>query len=250
MSDIAIHMQGLSKRYRIGVAQPRYSTLRDTLASLVTSPLRRLRRGGADDGEELWALKDVSCDIQRGDVVGIIGKNGAGKSTLLKILARITDPSEGVAEIHGRVGSLLEVGTGFHPELERPRKCLLENGAILGMKKIEIDRRFDEIIAFAEVERFVDTPVKNYSTGMYLAVWPSRSPAHLEPGDPDRRCRGTGCRRHRLPKQVPGQNAGCCGTRPHGPVRKLSQPRPPWPNCADGAWSWIARQSARISYRG
>jgi len=188
MSDFAIRCDGLSKRYRIG-EQERYRALRDVITDAAASPFRRLRsvldgrRGTGDrtnghgssvfgqpssDGY-IWALDDVSFEVKRGEVVGIIGRNGAGKSTLLKILSRITKPTKGSAEIHGRVGSLLEVGTGFHPELTG-RENIYLNGAILGMRKVEIDRKFDEIVAFAEVEKFVDTPVKRYSTGMYVRL--------------------------------------------------------------------------------
>jgi len=183
MSDIAIRVENLSKRYRIGERE-RYLALRDVLTEALSSPFRRLkggnrREGGEDESRFIWALKDVSFEVKRGEVVGIIGRNGAGKSTLLKILSRITEPTGGYAEIHGRVGSLLEVGTGFHPELTG-RENIYLNGAILGMKKAEIDRKFDEIVDFAEIERFIDTPVKHYSSGMYVRLAFAVA-AHLEP---------------------------------------------------------------------
>ena len=161
MSNVAIRVEGLSKQFRIGSAE-RYRTLRDALTDTLTAPLRLLRNGGAAKApaETIWALKDVSFDVKHGEVIGIIGRNGAGKSTLLKILSRITEPTRGHAEIHGRVGSLLEVGTGFHPELTG-RENIFLNGAILGMNKAEIRRKFDDIVAFAEVETFIDTPVKH-----------------------------------------------------------------------------------------
>jgi len=172
MSDVAIRVENLGKQYRIGKRE-RYQTLRDTLTDTVTAPFRWLRNGGSANGngapDHIWALKDVSFEIPRGEVVGIIGRNGAGKSTLLKVLSRITEPTEGHAEIHGRVGSLLEVGTGFHPELTG-RENIYLNGAILGMHKAEIARKFDEIVAFAEIEKFLDTPVKHYSSGMYMRL--------------------------------------------------------------------------------
>ena len=181
MSDIAIRCVGLSKQYRIG-QQERYRALRDVIAEGAASAFRRLRSALASNGNgnpksetrnpkfnSIWALDDVSFEIKRGDVVGIIGRNGAGKSTLLKILSRITKPTRGHADINGRVGSLLEVGTGFHPELTG-RENIYLNGAILGMRKAEIERKFDEIVAFAEVEQFIDTPVKRYSSGMYVRL--------------------------------------------------------------------------------
>jgi homopolymeric O-antigen transport system ATP-binding protein len=174
MSNIAIRVQGLSKQYTIGLAQRRHDTLRDHITDSLKSLFRPSRRSATT----LWALKDVSFEINKGDVVGIIGRNGAGKSTLLKILSRITEPTEGRCEIHGRVGSLLEVGTGFHGELTGRENVYL-NGAILGMKKCEIERKFDEIVAFAEVERFIDTPVKRYSSGMYVRLAFAVA-AHLE----------------------------------------------------------------------
>lgn len=184
MSDTAIICENLSKQFVIGKRLANYKTLRDTLAEAVTSPFRRARRlwrgeSLALGGETIWALKDVSFEIKQGDVVAIIGRNGAGKSTLLKILSRITEPSSGFAETRGRVGSLLEVGTGFHPELTGRENTFL-NGAILGMSKSEIKRKFDEIVAFSEIERFIDTPVKYYSSGMYVRLAFSVA-AHLDP---------------------------------------------------------------------
>ena len=179
MSEIAIRADGLGKRYRIG-ARERYKTLRDSLTEAFTAPFRRRVREAADEAENtFWAVKDVSFDVKRGEVIGIIGRNGAGKSTLLKILSRITEPTEGQVRIHGRVASLLEVGTGFHPELTG-RDNIHLNGAILGMKKAEIRRQFDAIVDFAEVERFVDTPVKHYSSGMYMRLAFAVA-AHLNP---------------------------------------------------------------------
>jgi len=184
MSAPIISVEGLGKRYRIRHQQEgqRYVALRDVLASKL-SPRRWLAKNGngrhppAD--EDFWALKDVSFDIQQGEVVGIIGRNGAGKSTLLKILSRITEPTEGRVTLRGRVASLLEVGTGFHPELTG-RENIFLNGAILGMSRADIVRRFDAIVAFAEVERFLDTPVKRYSSGMYVRLAFAVA-AHLEP---------------------------------------------------------------------
>lgn len=176
MNDVAIRCEGLAKQYRIGKRES-YKALRDVITDVVAAPFRRLRaaarhsKNGNGNGEKptIWALKDVSFEIRRGEVVGIIGRNGAGKSTLLKILSRITEPTKGRADIWGRVGSLLEVGTGFHPELTG-RDNIFLNGAILGMRKAEIARKFDEIVAFAEVEKFIDTPVKRYSSGMYVRL--------------------------------------------------------------------------------
>lgn len=182
MSDVAIRVENLSKRYRIGQREG-YLALRDVLARGLKAPFRLLKRDPQNlsrrSNEYIWALKDVSFEVKRGEVVGIIGRNGAGKTTLLKILSRITEPTEGYAEVRGRVGSLLEVGTGFHPELTG-RENIYLNGAILGMKKREIDRKFDEIVAFAEVEKFIDTPVKYYSSGMYVRLAFAVA-AHLEP---------------------------------------------------------------------
>jgi lipopolysaccharide transport system ATP-binding protein len=186
MGDIAIQVNNLGKEYRIGVRQEAYRTLRDALSGALAAPFRRAGRllrgesGGAADLEQrFWALKELSFDVHRGEVVGIIGRNGAGKSTLLKILSRITEPTTGSARIYGRVGSLLEVGTGFHSELTG-RDNIYLNGAILGMRHAEIDRKFDEIVSFAEVEQFIDTPVKHYSSGMYLRLAFAVA-AHLEP---------------------------------------------------------------------
>jgi len=186
MDDIAIRVRGIGKEYRIGARQQSYRTLRDSLVDLVMSPLRRvagvLRHSSAGFGpsnDSIWALRDVSFDVQPGEVVGLIGRNGAGKSTLLKILSRITEPTTGSAEIRGRMGTLLEVGTGFHAELTG-RENIYLNGAILGMTRAEIARNFDEIVAFAEVEKFIDTPVKHYSSGMYLRLAFAVA-AHLRP---------------------------------------------------------------------
>lgn len=180
MSDVAIRVEGLSKRYSIK-RRERYKTLRESLMEAITSPFRRLSNfcSSIIENSYIWALKDVSFEVKRGEVVGIIGPNGAGKTTLLKILSRITEPTEGHAEIHGRVGSLLEVGTGFHPELTG-RENIYLNGAILGMRKAEIGRKFDEIADFAEIEKFIDTPVKRYSSGMYVRLAFAVA-AHLEP---------------------------------------------------------------------
>lgn len=202
MSDTAIRVENLGKLYRIGGNGQRHDTLRDAvsaavrgLSSIVHRPGRADHRPQAARGDDassivrrpssrpkdavFWALRDVSFEVKRGEVIGVIGRNGAGKSTLLKILSRITEPTTGRAEIHGRVGSLLEVGTGFHPELTG-RENIYLNGAILGMKRVEIARRFDEIVAFAEIDRFLDTPVKRYSSGMYVRLAFAVA-AHLEP---------------------------------------------------------------------
>jgi lipopolysaccharide transport system ATP-binding protein len=196
MSKPIISIDRLGKRYRIThqVVNRRYVTLRDVIARKLAAPFRvlngRLRKsasGSRDSGrrhappgiEDFWALKDVSFDIHSGDVLGVIGRNGAGKSTLLKILSRITEPTEGRVRINGRVASLLEVGTGFHPELTGRENVFL-NGAILGMKRAEIRSKFDELVAFAEIDKFLDTPVKRYSSGMYVRLAFSVA-AHLEP---------------------------------------------------------------------
>jgi len=192
MSDIAIKVVGLSKRFRIGANHQlhNYKTLRDRIASTASAPFRgakhllngngngrAIKRSPASD--TIWALDDVSFEIEQGEIVGIIGRNGAGKSTLLKILSRITEPTKGYADIFGRVGSLLEVGTGFQPELTG-RENIFLNGSILGMRNAEIKKKFDQIVAFAEVEKFVDTPVKHYSSGMYVRLAFAVA-AHLDP---------------------------------------------------------------------
>jgi lipopolysaccharide transport system ATP-binding protein len=199
MPDLAIKVENLSKLYKIGVRQEGYKTLRESIMNSLTAPWRRIKGclqsavsnpssavsgqrstvNGQRSDNTIWALKDVSFDVKRGEVVGIIGRNGAGKTTLLRILSRITEPTEGRAEIHGRVGSLLEVGTGFHPELTG-RENIYLNGAILGMRKAEIKGKFDEIVDFAEIEKFMDTPVKRYSSGMYVRLAFAVA-AHLEP---------------------------------------------------------------------
>jgi lipopolysaccharide transport system ATP-binding protein len=178
MANTVIRVENLSKLYRIGASRKRHDDLRDLLAGAA----KRLMRPGnraAQREDTIWAIKDVSFEVKQGEVVGIIGRNGAGKSTLLKVLARITEPTEGCIEITGRVGSLLEVGTGFHPELTG-RENIYLNGAVLGMKKKEIDRKFDEIVDFAEVNKFIDTPVKRYSSGMYVRLAFAVA-AHLDP---------------------------------------------------------------------
>src|SRR4051812_20354576 len=157
-----IQVEGLSKQYQIGSHEAAYFTLRESLMQL-------FRRGKHAPAEFIWALRNLSFEAMPGDVIGVIGRNGAGKSTLLKIISRITEPTAGQIDLYGRVGSLLEVGTGFHPELSG-RENILLNGAILGMRRAEILRKFDEIVAFAEVEKFIDTPVKRYSSGMYLRL--------------------------------------------------------------------------------
>ncbi|MGO4685371.1 ABC transporter ATP-binding protein [Hyphomicrobium sp. 2TAF46] len=188
MTDIVIRADRLGKRYVLGhrTERERYTALRDVLARSTTRLLRTaldVARGqqlvDGDEREEFWALNDISFELKRGDVVGVVGRNGAGKSTLLKVLSRITEPTRGRVEIRGRLASLLEVGTGFHPELSG-RENIYLNGAILGMRRAEIERKFDEIVAFAEVEKFLDTPVKRYSSGMYVRLAFAVA-AHLEP---------------------------------------------------------------------
>jgi lipopolysaccharide transport system ATP-binding protein len=177
---LAIRAEGLGKRFRVGPRVP-YGSLRDALSAAFTAPGRLFTRARADRSREdlIWALSDVSFEVSHGEVVGIVGRNGSGKSTLLKILSRITEPTAGAAEVHGRIGSLLEVGTGFHPELTG-RENVFVNGAILGMRRAAIVRQFDEIVAFAEVDRFIDTPVKHYSSGMQMRLAFAVA-AHLEP---------------------------------------------------------------------
>ncbi|MFZ3148265.1 MAG: ABC transporter ATP-binding protein [Methanothrix sp.] len=180
MDEIAIHVENLGKRYRIGQRE-QYKTFRDAIANAVYKPFKCLKHGlsSKNGNEYFWALKDVSFNISQGEVLGIIGKNGSGKSTLLKILSRITMPTEGCAKLYGRVGSLLEVGTGFHPELTG-RENIFLSGSVLGMEKREIENRFDDIVRFSEIEKFLDTPVKRYSSGMYVRLAFAVA-AHLEP---------------------------------------------------------------------
>ena len=176
MPRTTIDVKGIGKKYRVGERE-KYRSLRDTVARALRSPFEALNRNR--DDQTFWALRDVSFEIQEGEAVGLIGRNGAGKSTLLKILSRITEPTEGRAQIYGRVGSLLEVGSGFHSELTG-RENIYLNGAILGMKRAEIERKFDEIVDFAEVEKFLDTPLKRYSSGMHMRLAFAVA-AHLEP---------------------------------------------------------------------
>src|SRR5499427_9250101 len=181
MSSEAIVIEKLGKRYTIGAPQTRDTTLRETVMSFVTAPWQRFRHlaGDSSAATRFWALQDVSVRVDVGEVIGIVGPNGAGKSTLLKILSRITPPTTGFVDLTGRVSSLLEVGTGFHPELTGRENVFL-NGAILGMYRAEIRRKFDAIVGFAELEKFIDTPVKYYSSGMYVRLAFSVA-AHLEP---------------------------------------------------------------------
>lgn len=178
MSDIVISIENLGKQYTIGRQKEPYSTLRDTLTKSIKGMFNLSHRNKMKR-ETIWALKNINFELKQGELVGIIGRNGAGKTTLLKILSRITEPTEGCVRLRGRVGSLLEVGTGFHPELTGRENVYL-NGAILGMKKVEIEHKFDEIVAFAEVEKFLDTQVKFYSSGMYMRLAFSVA-AHLDP---------------------------------------------------------------------
>jgi lipopolysaccharide transport system ATP-binding protein len=184
MADIAIRAEGLAKRYSIGTQVNQYGRLTESMWNGITAPIRKLRGLGAVEesapsAEEFWALRDVSFELGKGEVLGVIGRNGAGKTTLLKLLSRITEPTAGRARLNGRVGALLEVGTGFHPELTGRENVFL-NGGILGMRRAEIKQKFDEIVEFAEVERFIDTPVKRYSSGMFVRLAFAVA-AHLEP---------------------------------------------------------------------
>src|SRR5260370_11372847 len=174
-----IKVENLSKQYRIGEHRESYAAWRDTIAGCVRAPLNRLRRNGHAAKNTIWALKDVGFEVLPGEVLGVIGRNGAGKSTLLKILSRITDPTTGQVDLYGRVGSLLEVGTGFHPELTG-RENIFLNGSMLGITRKEIERKFDQIVDFSGVETFIDTPVKRYSSGMYVRLAFAVA-AHLEP---------------------------------------------------------------------
>ena len=176
MSNLALRVEDIGKQYNI-FQESQYTTLRDKIVEVVKSPMKTLLN--PTGSQKFWALRNVSFSLEHGQVLGVIGKNGAGKSTLLKILSRVVEPTEGEAEIHGRVGSLLEVGTGFHPELTG-RENIFLNGAILGMKKTEIEKKFEEIVAFSEIDKFIDTPVKRYSSGMYMRLAFAVS-AHLEP---------------------------------------------------------------------
>ncbi len=174
-----IKIENLSKRYKLGTRGASYTTLREAVSNIARSPLKMISRNDLNEKNSFWALRDVGFEVEPGEIVGIIGRNGAGKSTLLKILARVTEPTEGRIELYGNANSLLEVGTGFHPELTG-RENIFVNGAILGMKNFEIKRLFDEIVAFAEIEKFLDTAVKHYSSGMYMRLAFSVA-AHLNP---------------------------------------------------------------------
>jgi lipopolysaccharide transport system ATP-binding protein len=179
MSDVVVSVEGLGKRYRIAHQRERYGRLTESLSGAVRAPFDRLRGKPMATTEWFWALRDVAFELRQGTVVGVIGRNGAGKSTLLKILSRITEPTTGTARLNGRTGSLLEVGTGFHPELSG-RENIYLSAAVLGMRRGEIDRRFDEIVEFAGVEQFLDTPVKRFSSGMQVRLGFAVA-AHLEP---------------------------------------------------------------------
>ena len=187
MSDIVIRVENISKQYKIGALQKRHETWAEALSRAILAPVRVLssaldghdRQPQMNGDDTIWALTDVSFEVKRGEIVGLIGSNGSGKSTLFKILSRITEPTAGFADITGRVGSLLEVGTGFQPQLTGRENVYL-NGAIMGMKRAEIERKFDEIVAFSEVEKFIDTPVKHYSSGMYMRLAFAVA-AHLDP---------------------------------------------------------------------
>lgn len=178
MSNIAIRIDNICKRYYLG-RRERYLALRDVLTNTLKAPLRIFARNNQSEPEQIWALKDICLEVRQGEIIGMIGRNGAGKSTLLKVLTRITKPSSGRAQVWGRVGSLLEVGTGFHPELTG-RENIYMSGSILGMKKVEIQKKFDEIVVFSGIEKFLDTPAKHYSSGMYTRLGFAVA-AHLEP---------------------------------------------------------------------
>src|SRR4029078_576301 len=179
MNRVIIKGEHISKQYTLGVTHTAHHTLRDELAGAVKSVFRKHNNGTNGKDNTIWALNDVSFEVSRGEVIGIVGRNGAGKSTLLKILSRITEPTSGRIELYGRVGSLLEVGTGFHPELTG-RENIFLNGVIMGMKRKELARKFDEIVAFADIDKFIDTPVKRYSSGLYVRLAFAVA-AHLEP---------------------------------------------------------------------
>lgn len=179
MSEIVVSVAGLGKRYRIGHQRDPYGRLTESISGALRAPLERLRGRSRDTSEWFWALRDVSFDLRQGDVVGVIGRNGAGKTTLLKVLSRITEPTTGQAVLNGRIGSLLEVGTGFHPELSG-RENIFMSAAVLGMSRNDVLRRFDEIVEFAGVETFLDTPIKRYSSGMQVRLGFAVA-AHLEP---------------------------------------------------------------------
>ena len=233
MNDIAIRVENLSKQYRIGATTEGYRTLRDTAVDILSWPYRAARSifqpsaYSIQQTTRIWALRDVSFDVKRGQVLGIIGRNGAGKSTLLKILSRVTEPTEGQAEIHGRVGSLLEVGTGFHPELTG-RENIYLNGAILGMKRTEIERKFDEIVDFSEVR-----PVHRHpGQALFQRHVPAPGLCRGRPpraGDPGGG-RGAGGRRCRVPAQMPGQDERCGPGRAHGALRQPQYVRHPAPD--------------------
>src|SRR5687767_14826251 len=174
-----VSIEGVSKRYRIGGLHPGYETFREMIGGALSAPFRRKGAEPFERQKTLWALREVSLEVRQGELLGIVGHNGAGKSTLLKILSRITKPTQGEVRLRGRVGSLLEVGTGFHPELTG-RENIFLNGAILGMRRHEIQRKFDQIVDFAEISQFLDTPVKRYSSGMYVRLAFAVA-AHLEP---------------------------------------------------------------------
>jgi ABC-type polysaccharide/polyol phosphate transport system ATPase subunit len=220
MTRAAIHAEHLAKRYTIGHRR-RSRTVRDAMAGAASRLYERLRSGtkAAATDDTLWAIDDVSFEVAPGEVVGIIGRNGAGKSTLLKVLSQITEPTSGFVDVTGRIGSLLEVGTGFHEDLSGRENTYL-NGAILGMTRAEIDRKFDEIVAFAEIDRFIDTPVKHYSSGMYMRLAFAVA-AHLETEILGCR-RSAGRRRRALPEEVPRQDGRYRAPRPN---RSVHQPQ-------------------------